>query len=99
MLFAQRDLSTPAGTVMDPTGGVIVAATVTITEVDTGLVYTLTTSGSGEFVRPALKPSTYSVSVKAAGFKAAEQFAPQPPAATPRLRKSKSPDSSAPADR
>ena len=34
---------------------------VTITEVGTGQVYSLLTGAGGEFVRPALKPSTYTV--------------------------------------
>src|SRR5262245_52869095 len=72
-LLAQRDLATLVGNVTDPSGGVVVNATVTITEVDTGLVYTVTTSGTGDFVRPALKPSTYNISVKAAGFKSTER--------------------------
>ena len=62
--FAQRDLSTLVGTVTDPSGAVIAGAKVTITETGTGQVYNLVTSGSGDFIRPALKPSTYSVTRK-----------------------------------
>ena len=72
-LFAQRDLGTIAGTVTDSSGAVVPGAKVTITETDTGEVYTLTTNSSGDFVRPALKPSTYVVSVSTAGFRTAEQ--------------------------
>ncbi len=72
-VFAQRDLSTMVGTVTDPSNAVVAGAKVTITETGTGLVYNLTTGTSGDFVRPALKPSTYSVSVAAPGFKTAEQ--------------------------
>jgi hypothetical protein len=72
-VFAQRDLSTLAGTVNDTSGGVVANATVKITEQATGLVYDTVTNSSGEFVRPALKPSTYTVEVSAAGFKKAEQ--------------------------
>src|SRR5215469_13836136 len=71
--FAQRDLSTLAGTVTDTSGGVVVGAVVKITEEATGLVYETVTNASGEFVRPALKPSTYTVNVSAPGFKTAEQ--------------------------
>ena len=71
--FAQRDLSTLAGTITDSSGAVIANAKVTITEAATGQSYTITTNSLGEFVRPALKPSTYSVSVSAAGFKRSEQ--------------------------
>src|SRR5437588_4711372 len=72
-LFAQRVLATLVGTVTDPSGSVVANAKVTITELETGQVYTLTTTATGDFVRPALKPSTYSVSVSAPGFRTAEQ--------------------------
>jgi len=72
-MFAQRDLATLVGTVTDPSGGVVANATVTVTENDTNEVYTLTTNSAGEYIRPALKPSTYSITVNAAGFKKAEQ--------------------------
>src|SRR5450432_3001916 len=71
--FAQRDLATITGTVTDSTGGVVANAKVTITETGTGQVYELTTSSNGDFTRPALKPSIYTISVTAAGFKKAEQ--------------------------
>ena len=72
-MFAQRDLSTLAGTITAPSGGVVANAKVTLTEVSTGQVYTILTNSLGEFVRPALKPSTYNVSVMAPGFKVSEQ--------------------------
>ncbi len=71
--FAQRDLATLVGTVTDASGGVVANATVTVTENDTNEVYTLKTNSAGEYIRPALKPSTYSISVSAPGFKKAEQ--------------------------
>jgi hypothetical protein len=72
-MFAQRDLATLAGTVTDPSGGVIANAKVTITETDTNESYSITTNSRGEFVRPALKAATYTVSVEAPGFKKAQQ--------------------------
>ncbi|HYW47055.1 MAG TPA: carboxypeptidase-like regulatory domain-containing protein [Bryobacteraceae bacterium] len=72
-MFAQRDLSTLAGTITDSSGGAVANAAVTITEVATGEAYSIVTNTLGEFVRPALKPSTYTVSVSAPGFKKAEQ--------------------------
>ena len=71
--WAQRDLSTLAGTVTDSSGGVVINAVVKITDQATGLSYETVTNGSGEFVRPALKPSTYTVNVTAPGFKKAQQ--------------------------
>ena len=72
-VLAQRDLATLVGTVTDPSGGVVPNAKVTITEVGTGQVYNILTSSGGEFLRPALKPSTYSITVSAPGFRSAEQ--------------------------
>src|SRR3954470_15518238 len=72
-VFAQRDLATLVGTVTDSSGGVVGNAKVTLTETETGQVYSLVTSAGGEFVRPALKPSTYSIKVSAPGFRTAEQ--------------------------
>jgi hypothetical protein len=72
-LFAQRDLATLVGTVTDSSGAVVPDAAVTVIETTTGLVYSFVTNQSGEFVRPALRPSTYMVRVKAPGFETAEQ--------------------------
>lgn len=57
--------------VTDPSGGVVPNAKVTIAEVDTGEVYSTLTNSVGEYVRPALKAATYTVSVTAPGFKTA----------------------------
>ncbi len=72
-LLAQRDLATLAGIVTDPSGAVVPNAKVTVTDTSTGEVYSLATNESGDFVRPALRPSTYGVSVSAPGFQTAEQ--------------------------
>ena len=71
--FAQRDLSTLVGTVTDTSGGVVINAAVKIVDQSTGLAFETLTNSSGEFVRPALRPSLYTVTVSAPGFKKAEQ--------------------------
>jgi hypothetical protein len=71
--FAQRDLGTITGIVSDPTGAAIPNAKVTITEVSTNLSYTVTTNAAGEYIRPALKPSTYTVEAEAQGFRRVAQ--------------------------
>ncbi len=71
--MAQRDLSTLVGTVTDSSGGVVINAAVKIVDQATGLAYETLTNNSGEFVRPALQPSKYTVTVSAPGFKKAEQ--------------------------
>ncbi len=72
-LFAQRDLATITGTVTDSSGAIVPSAKVVITEQGTNQSYEITTNAAGEFTRPALKPSTYDITVTAPGFKKAEQ--------------------------
>jgi hypothetical protein len=72
-MWAQRDLGTIVGTVTDPQGGVLPRAQVTITEEATGLKYSVVTGEGGDFIRPALKPGTYTIEVEAAGFRKAVQ--------------------------
>jgi outer membrane receptor protein involved in Fe transport len=57
------------GNVADPGGGVVPAARITVTEVNTGIARTATTSEEGSFVLPYLPPGTYRVEVEKAGFK------------------------------
>ncbi len=73
LMFAQRDLGTIVGTVTDPQGAVIPNAKVTIKEDATGLTYDVTTNESGEYIRPALKPGTYTVTAEATGFRRVAQ--------------------------
>jgi hypothetical protein len=72
-VFGQRDLGTIAGIVSDSSGAAVPNAKVTITEVATNLNYTVTTNSDGEYVRPALKPGTYTVIAEAQGFRRAAQ--------------------------
>src|SRR5690242_2065606 len=71
--FAQRDLGTITGTITDPQGAAVPGAKVTITEDATSLSYIVETSGSGEFIRPALKPGTYTITAEAPGFRRVAQ--------------------------
>ncbi|HEY1341074.1 MAG TPA: carboxypeptidase regulatory-like domain-containing protein [Bryobacteraceae bacterium] len=72
-VFAQRDLGTITGTITDPQGAGVPNAKVTIVENATGLSYGVVASDTGEFVRPLLKPGTYTVTVEAPGFRKAQQ--------------------------
>src|SRR5690348_16061679 len=72
-VFAQRDLGTITGTITDPQGAGVPNAKVTILENATGLSYSAVANETGEFVRPLLKPGTYTVTVEAPGFRKAEQ--------------------------
>jgi hypothetical protein len=59
---------TVQGTVKDPSGGVMVAVTVTISNAVTGFTRTTTTDGMGKFVLRNLAPNNYHVEVTAQGF-------------------------------
>jgi len=71
--FAQRDLGTITGTVTDPQGGVVPNVKITITEVATGLSYEVVSGADGSYLRPALKPGTYTITAEAQGFRRIEQ--------------------------
>jgi hypothetical protein len=59
---------TIVGTVADSTGALIPGAKVSITEADTNVTSTTTTSSSGNYTVASLKPGTYRVTAVAAGF-------------------------------
>jgi outer membrane receptor protein involved in Fe transport len=68
--MAQATTGTLRGTVVDPNGGVVVGATVTVKNEATGTASTpVTTSSEGVFEVPQLLPGAYTVTVEAAGFK------------------------------
>src|SRR3954453_842751 len=69
VLLAQRDLGTILGTITDAQNAVIAGAKVTITEDATGLNYVVESTSAGKYIRPLLKPGTYSIEAGAIGFK------------------------------
>ena len=62
------DTGTLGGLVTDPSGAVVPHATVTITNVGTGIQRTLQTDSGGSFVASALPFGSYVVSATASGF-------------------------------
>src|SRR5215469_5344018 len=58
------------GLVTDPSGSVIVGATVTITNSQTNVERKATTNSAGNYVFPALQPDVYSVKAEMPGFSA-----------------------------
>jgi Carboxypeptidase regulatory-like domain len=60
------------GTITDPSGGVIVGATVELSSKATGQTRTATTDAEGAYKFSLLQPGDYSVKVSANGFKTAE---------------------------
>ena len=61
-----------AGTVTDPSGGVIAGASVTATSLATGQTRTTTTDANGLYKFSLLPPGNYSVRISAKGFKTIE---------------------------
>ncbi|MGA2118892.1 MAG: TonB-dependent receptor [Bryobacteraceae bacterium] len=67
-LFAQFETAEVLGTVRDPTGGAILRANVTLTNLDTGIQARTTTDENGNFDFFNVKVGRYSVTVEHAGF-------------------------------
>ena len=56
------------GRVTDPSGAVVPDATVSVTDEGTGVVLTVKSGPTGDWVEPYLKPDTYTVKVEKSGF-------------------------------
>src|ERR1700722_4787956 len=61
------------GAVTDQSGGNVVGATVTVTDVARGISKTVTTDQAGEYVASDLTPGTFTVRVESKGFKVFER--------------------------
>jgi hypothetical protein len=59
-----------SGTVKDSTGAVLVGASVTATNIATGVVQTVYSNSEGAYTLPALPPGRYDLEVRQKGFKA-----------------------------
>ena len=68
-----QGLGTITGTVVDPSGASVAAATVTLTQFKTGAISTEETQQGGLFVFPSVSPADYKLDVTAKGFKKYEQ--------------------------
>ena len=71
--LAQLDQGTITGVVQDASGAVIGGASVTLTNVDVGLVLKSKTDGAGIYVFSPVKIGDYTVSVSAPGFQTTTQ--------------------------
>jgi Carboxypeptidase regulatory-like domain/TonB dependent receptor-like, beta-barrel/TonB-dependent Receptor Plug Domain len=69
-LLAQSTTGTLLGTVQDSEGGVLVGATVTATQRDTGFTRTLTTDAAGAYAFAYMPMGRYQIKVERDGFKA-----------------------------
>jgi Carboxypeptidase regulatory-like domain/TonB-dependent Receptor Plug Domain len=72
-LLAQVDQGSITGTVTDSSGAILAGATVTATNVDTGLTFSRTTNGAGEYTFTPLKIGNYTLKVSAPGFEPLER--------------------------
>jgi hypothetical protein len=61
------------GTVLGPTGSAVSGALVTLKAVDTGILQTTTSNGSGEYTFTTVNPGNYAVVTTAQGFKTQTQ--------------------------
>src|SRR5580704_5211950 len=72
-LLSQSSTGRILGDVRDPSGALIVGATVEITDVQRGVTRTLQTDSAGEYAAPNLDPGIYRVAVTKPGFKRFER--------------------------
>ena len=70
---AQATNAQMLGKVVDQTGAVIPNATINVQNTGTGLVRTVTSSGSGEYIIPSLPVGNYQLKAVATGFKSYTQ--------------------------
>src|SRR6202011_938015 len=68
-LLAQTNSTAILGTVLDPSGAVVVGAKVTLLQTQTGIKREDVTSSTGDYNFPLLDPGMYSVTVEGRGFK------------------------------
>ncbi|HEY4361317.1 MAG TPA: TonB-dependent receptor [Bryobacteraceae bacterium] len=67
--FAQSDRGTITGTVSDPAGAVVAGASIVARNTDTGVVYPVAASTTGNYTIVQLPAGTYELSVTVPGFK------------------------------
>ncbi len=68
-MYGQSGLGEIAGTVTDPSGAIVVGATVTATNVDTGVKTARPSNSAGGYQILQLQPGKYTVEAVAPGFK------------------------------
>ena len=69
---AQYEDGSLIGTIRDASGAVVANASVTVTNINTGIVTKVASSGSGDYEVPSLHVGVYTVDAEASGFAPAE---------------------------
>src|SRR6266478_4364228 len=67
--FGQRTTGRLRGQILDPSGGAVANAQVTVTNQQTGVTVTITTTSAGTYELPSVLPGLCRVSVEAKGFR------------------------------
>jgi carboxypeptidase family protein len=70
LAFAQQPFGIIVGTVTDPTGATLSAATVTVTNTETQVCQTVVTSATGDYFVPYLVNGVYTIKAEHPGFRA-----------------------------
>lgn len=71
--FSQVNTGSISGTVTDPSNASVAGASVTLTNEETGVKLTSTTTAAGQYLFTSLQRGRYSIEVTAAGFKKTER--------------------------
>ncbi|MDQ2775068.1 MAG: TonB-dependent receptor [Acidobacteriota bacterium] len=67
--FAQQGYGSIGGTVQDPSGASVPNASITVTNMATGIASRLASLSDGNYLAPQLTPGNYQLAVEASGFK------------------------------
>lgn len=73
LAMGQRTAAALSGAVVDPSGAVVPAAHVTVTDTSTGIATVAQVNAQGFYIVINLEPGTYALHVEAAGFQRFEQ--------------------------
>jgi len=70
-VLAQTSTGQISGQITDPSGAVIPGATITVTNIESGVSRTVTSNESGYYTVPLLQPGDYEITVESQGFRTA----------------------------
>lgn len=73
LLFAQGNVATLNGTILDTSGALVPGATVVAKNVDTGVETRASSTSAGAYTIPYLQSGTYTLRVTASGFRTSQQ--------------------------